>query len=104
MNRLPLAISSAYSSAITILAMAVVTIWADLSPSFKDALKSLSGHHWRTKSYLTVAIFVVGTFILYSFLKRRQPLPVKAIIVVIFSALIGAVAVTGFYIIHFLEA
>ena len=104
MNRLIFAISSAYASAVTIAAMAIITIWAELSPSFKDSLKSLSGHHWRTKSYLTIGIFVVGTMVLYSFLKRRQLSPAKAIVLVIFTALVSAVAVTGFYIVHFLEA
>ena len=102
MNRLILAISSAYASAITIAAMASITIWAELSPPFKDMLKSATGHHWRTKSYLTVIIFLAGTGVLYAFLKRRQSSPKVAIILVIFTALISAVIVTGFYIVHFL--
>ncbi len=101
MNRLSLAISSAYASAITIVIMAVVTIWAELSPSFKDSLKSLSGHHWRTKSYLTIIIFVAGTGVLYAFLKRRQSSPRIAIMAVIVAAILGSVAVTGFYVLHF---
>ena len=102
MNRLILAISSAYSPAVTIAVMAIITIWAELSPTFKDALKSLSGHHWRTKSYLTVIIFFACTGVLYAFLKRRQSSPKVAIILVIFIALISAIAVTGFYVVHFL--
>jgi len=104
MNRLSLAISAAYASAITIASMAIITIWAELSPQFKNILKSWSGHHWRTKSYLTVAIFIVCTVVLYSFFKRRQSSPRFAIMLVIIIALIGSVAVTGFYILHFLGA
>lgn len=101
MNRLSLAISSAYASVITIVAMAAITIGAELSPSFKDMLKSWSGHHWRTKSYLTVMLFLAGTGILYAFLKRRQSSPRVAIISMILAAILGAIAVTGFYVIHF---
>src|SRR3990167_6368538 len=67
---LPLALTILYFSIIgtkpALLFAVKVSIWAELAPPLKDWLKSLSGHHWTSKSYLPMLVYVVVFAYCYS--------------------------------------
>ncbi|OGE28306.1 hypothetical protein A2867_04800 [Candidatus Daviesbacteria bacterium RIFCSPHIGHO2_01_FULL_40_11] len=65
MNKPKLIISSAYAATVTVIFVVVITIWAELSVPLKDWLKNFSGHHWTSKSLLSVLMFAAATLILY---------------------------------------
>lgn len=45
--------------------IASVTVIADLSPNVKSWLMNIFSHHWVGKSVLSLAIFVVMSFVFY---------------------------------------
>lgn len=65
MNKPRLIISSAYAAILTIVFVVVITIWAELSAPLKDWLKNLSGHHWTSKSILSVLLYAVAAVAVY---------------------------------------
>src|SRR3989344_8598313 len=65
MNTPRLIFASALAAIATIVFVVVITIWAELSVPLKDWLKNFSGHHWTSKSLLSVLMFAAATLILY---------------------------------------
>lgn len=100
MSRLKLAIASARSAILTIIAMTVVIIVSEVSTAFNDFLKSISGHHWRTKSYLTVLLFVVLTLIFRAGLRKdpNETAVVRVLRFLILTTILCVVVVTGFFV------
>lgn len=49
----------ALSASVTVLFIAVITIWADLYAPLKDSLKNMFTHHWIGKSVLSAALFLI---------------------------------------------
>ena len=101
MNKIKFALSTAYASILSIVVAVFLTITSELSTPFKDVLKLWSGHHWRTKSYL-----VLITFIFFILTLRSNPSERTirwAIITTTIIALLGAIAITGFYVLHFIS-
>jgi uncharacterized BrkB/YihY/UPF0761 family membrane protein len=70
MNKSKLILSSSFATIITIVFVVVLTIWAELSVPIKDWLKNFSGHHWTSKSILSVLLYVVATAVLYWLLPK----------------------------------
>lgn len=102
MNKLKSIYSSAYSAAITILVVTAVTIGAELSASFKNWLVTLSGHHWVTKSYLSLIAFAL--FYALFFLTRKsvsERTAKKALAVLEIFTILGFAAILGFYLYEF---
>ena len=52
-----------------IISITIMTILAELSKSFKDFLTQLTGHHWISKSLISLIIF----FIIYLSLRGIKP-------------------------------
>ncbi|MEK9175001.1 MAG: hypothetical protein AAB795_00240 [Patescibacteria group bacterium] len=102
MNKLKSIYSSAYSSVVTILAVTVVTISAELSVSFKNWLAGFTGHHWVTKSYLSFIVFVLF-YIIFSATKKSPSNreTQKALLVLQVFAILGFVTILGFYFYEF---
>jgi len=103
MNKLKTIYSSAYAASLSIFITVVVTIGAELSMPFKGWLASFTGHHWITKSWLSLISFVVF-FIVF---KRRQhsvdeSQTRKALFVLEFLAIVGFLVILGFYLYEFL--
>lgn len=69
MNKLRKIYASAYSAALSIVVVVVMTLGAELSPGFKSWLAGFTGHHWVTKSWIAVILFVLG-FGVFSLLKK----------------------------------
>jgi|SRR3989344_1977175 len=106
MNKIKFALSATYASILSIVVAVFLTITAELSTPFKDILKSLSGHHWRTKSYLVLITFILGAFVFLILTLRSNPSEKTirlATIATTIVALLGAIVITGFYILHFIN-
>lgn len=88
----------------SILATVAVTIGGELSVSFKDWLKSFTGHHWLTKSFLSLIVFALVFLLVNFYTREANAKKVKfSIFLLIIFALIGAAALVGFFIFEYLK-
>ena len=101
-DMLKLVFSSAWAAIISVLFVVVITIWADLAPALKDWLKSVTGHHWVTKSLGVVLVYLVALFLFYVFGKEGNTR--RALNLLIFVTVLGFAALLGFYILHYTGA
>ncbi len=90
-----------YSTILTVVLIVVLTIWTELSQSFKTFLTGVAGHHWVTKSLFSLIFFVLSYFILANLLKKESKDLKKEVILVIVVTILGALAIFGFYVWHF---
>jgi hypothetical protein len=105
MKNIKLAYSSVIASALVIIFTTVVTIWAELSPTLKNILKSFSGHHWVSKSILVVLIYLVALAIFYFLPKSINPNALsKSIINLIIITILSALTIFLFFVWHYLNA
>ncbi|MBI2610106.1 hypothetical protein HYW53_02930 [Candidatus Giovannonibacteria bacterium] len=96
--------ASAVAASLTIVFVTVITIWAEFSVPLKGYLKSLSGHHWVTKSYGSLIVYFLGLMIFYAFAQNlNEKSAGRAIVWAIWSAILGSIALTGFFILHFMK-
>lgn len=101
MNKLKLIKASVLSAIVTSIFVVVITIWADLNAPLKDWLKSVSGHHWTTKSIFSVLIFVLFIAVWYLLIKKADAGSVaRAIKWLIFVVVAGVLAISFFYTAH----
>ena len=77
MNKLRSAFASAVAASVAVAVAVVITVWAEFSPALKATLKSITGHHWVTKSYLTMLVYAAIMAAIY--FKVPNPSPVKMI-------------------------
>jgi hypothetical protein len=105
MNKVKMIISSVYATILTVTFVVGITIWAELSAPLKDWLKDFSGHHWVSKSILSVLIYIIATALFYklvhdessgSFLQRWLSRLLLAVI-------LGTFILTAFYTGHHLN-
>lgn len=76
------------------------TIAAELSPAFKSLLAGGFGHHWIAKSDIAVLLFI-ATALVFARKPDSEDVrgPVKGVLL---SATAGALAIFGFYLLHYL--
>lgn len=104
MNTQKLVISSACAAIVSIAFVVVVTIWAEMSAPLKSWLAGLSGHHWTSKSILSVAIYAGGMLLLYVSPHGLNDVRLKKMLFfLLLSAAIGTVALAAFYTGHFMR-
>ena len=76
------------------------TVAAELSPAFKNMLANGFGHHWLAKSDIAVILFIAVALV---FSRKQDPEDVTGVIKgVLVSVLLGALAIFGFYLGHYL--
>ena len=103
MNTLRLLFASSISTILTVVFVVLITIAAELSPSLKDLLKNLTGHHWVSKSILSVALYVVVIFLGYMLFQNVDAKNVRSgVSLAIWSAIIGSIVLFLFYTGHHL--
>ena len=91
-----------YSTILIICLIVLLTILGELSDSFKTLLTSVTGHHWVTKSVLSLIFFVVIYFLISKTVKDwadSNHLIIDAIVV----TLLGGAIIFGFYAWHFMH-
>lgn len=90
--------SSAYAAIITIVFIAIITVWAELSAPLKDWLKNLSGHHWTTKSIFSALLYGAATVILYLISRKSGAEHLRrALGLLLLFTMLGTVVITVFY-------
>lgn len=92
--------SMSISTIAVIIAITIITLYGELSSTFKDFLKNITGHHWTSKSIISIIIF----FGLYFFLvKSDDDLDVfKEACIVSIITILASLIIFGFYLWHFL--
>lgn len=97
MDKISLIISSAYAAIISSVFVVVITIWAELSPTLKDWLKSVSGHHWTTKSIFTALIFTGALIIFYLLRRNHTDNAKRSLMLLLVLVFVGSIAIMTFY-------
>lgn len=101
MNKPKLIIASSLSTTLTVIFVTIITIVAELTPSFKDFLKSLSGHHWTTKSIMSVIFYIAVTTLLYLVFRNVDARKVATYIALAtWTTVLGILALLLFYTAH----
>ena len=95
--------SSAIAASVNIIAVTVVTIWAELVPGFKSVLASLTGHHWITKSLMVVVLFPVVLWLVRGLSRGEitDERTAKSLWALIIITVIGFVVILGFFVWHY---
>ena len=91
-----------YSTILTLCLVVVLTLLSELSNSLKTFLTNITGHHWVTKSVLSLIFFVVIYFLISKTVKDwadSNHLIIDAIVV----TLLGGAIIFGFYAWHFVR-
>ena len=96
--------SLSLGTSVTIVAIVVMTLVAELNGGFKGFLTDLSGHHWVSKGLLASGLFVV-TWLASALVLREEPRKMRTwALVVVGISLLGVMVVFLFYLAHFLTA
>jgi hypothetical protein len=91
--------SLAYASHAAIWFVTLITVAAERSAAVKSFLAGLSGHHWTAKSIIALLLFFATALI---FANKEDPQDVGGLITaVLASAILGALAIFVFYLLHF---
>ena len=103
MDKLKSIYASAYSAALTIITVVAITIGAELSVPFKNWLAGFTGHHWVTKSWISLLVFILF-FGIFKFRKTSadESRTKRALLALQVFAVLGFIAILGFYIYEFL--
>lgn len=90
------------STIFAIILTVVLTVWSELSKSFKDILAGITGHHWVTKGVFAFAAFLILYFIFGKISDKNLNVwaEVKK---VVWTAVLGILVISGFFIWHFLK-
>ena len=101
MQKLKLIYSSAIASQVAVVFAVIITICAEMNSGLKDWLKSVTGHHWSTKSYLTMLFYSLVFSYAYMVFKNINGGKVKrAMYNLGWLAVAGAVVLVGFFFWH----
>ncbi len=101
MNKLTSIFASAYSATITIIVVTLLTIGAELAPKFKTWLADFTGHHWVTKSWASLIVFILF-FLVFRLAKNVTPEQTKkALWTLEIAIILGSLAILGFYMYEF---
>ncbi|MBI2036866.1 MAG: hypothetical protein HYT14_00700 [Candidatus Liptonbacteria bacterium] len=103
MNKLRLIYASSLSAALTALFVTLITIKAELNAPLKAWLAGLSGHHWTSKSILSLALYVAALFLCYMLFRNVDAEKVRrGISLAVWSAVLGSIALFLFFTGHHL--
>jgi hypothetical protein len=101
MNKLRSIYASATGAIISIVAVTAVTIAGELSEPFKNWIKGFTGHHWITKSWLSIIVFFLGYMIVRAVVRDPAPVRVRRMLgMLVTFAFLGTAA---FFILFFWE-
>jgi hypothetical protein len=102
MNRLKLIYSAGVAAISSIAFTVAITIAAEQSAPLKNQLKAISGHHWTTKSIISILVYLTVMFLIYAMSMNPTPRRLNRILYsVSASALIGYVVLLVFYLTHY---
>ena len=91
-----------YSAVLTMVLIAFMTVYAELSKGFKDALGAFAGHHWVAKGIISLVFFAILALAL-GFLQDKGDERRTSLMVAAAAILMGAV-IFGFFAFEFFSA
>lgn len=98
MDKLKSIYASAYSASATIVVVVAMTIGAELSAPFKNWLAGFTGHHWVTKSWISILAFILLYCVFRFTIKSADGTRTrKALILLEAATILGFLAILGFY-------
>lgn len=98
MNKPKLVLSSTTAATVVIICVVVITIWAEFSPVLKEWLTDFSGHHWTSKSILTVLLYAFVTTALYFVPQKSDYSHLhRALVALLTITVLGVVVLTLFF-------
>ena len=89
--------SFAVAAIVAIVFVTIATIFGELYKPFKNSLKDLFSHHWIGKGVIAIVIFYALGFLGYFYAKDNEDAIITMLKIVFWIALIGVLAITGFY-------
>lgn len=102
LNKLKLVYSSSIAAIASMIFVVIITVAAEQSTSLKNSLKALSGHHWTTKSVISVVIYFVVLFLIYIITVEASPAKLRwSLSLVSVSAVLGYIVLLGFFLSHY---
>ncbi|OGF68945.1 hypothetical protein A3H65_00565 [Candidatus Giovannonibacteria bacterium RIFCSPLOWO2_02_FULL_45_14] len=102
MDKLRSIYASACSATVTIIAVVAMTIGAELSPAFKNWLAGFTGHHWVTKSWISILVFaLLFCVIRFAGKSASESQTKRALITLEIATALGFLAILGFYVYEF---
>ncbi|MDP2647850.1 MAG: hypothetical protein Q8P35_01220 [Candidatus Yanofskybacteria bacterium] len=103
MDKLKSICASAYSASLAIIMVVAMTIGAELSIPFKNWLTGFTGHHWVTKSWISLFVFVLCFCVLRVAQKSvNESQTSKALFALEAVTILGFLAILGFYAYEFI--
>lgn len=103
MNKLKAIYVSAHSAVASIVVTIFLTIFSELSAPFKSWLAGFTGHHWVTKSWISLIVFVLMYAIFSVACKTVNGAQTrKALILLEVVVVLGFLAILGFFAFEFL--
>jgi hypothetical protein len=98
-----LIISASFSYSITTIILTFVIALREFVKPFSNFITSLTGHHWVTKSFLVIVVFLALTFILNKRKGSRGGDILKALWSVVISVAISFVEIWIIFTVHFMK-
>jgi len=86
------------AATVTIVWIALATIFSELSSSFKALLSTIGGHHWIGKSVLSIVFFAV-LYLLFSRFSDKE-FTLGDTWWLIGAVVLGGLAILIFYVLH----
>lgn len=104
MNKLKSIYASSYSAVITIAVMVVIILSSEFSVPFKNWLASFTGHHWVTKSWISIILFVLMYLVIRATAKSVDQVQTKkALVALQVVSILGFAGLLGFYMYEFFK-
>jgi len=88
------------SAAVMSIVNALLVIFKEMTPPFKNAMADAMGHHWTTHGVAVLGLFLVLGFVLAGAVKPESWSAGKLSNAILWSVIIGAVALAAFYLLH----
>jgi hypothetical protein len=85
------------SLAVTSLLNAVLLLVKETNEALMNAMKAALGHHWTTHGAIVLVLFVVLGFVFSTTKLGEKWDPGKMAWLIVFAAVIGSVAIAGFF-------
>jgi hypothetical protein len=88
------------SAAVMSILNALLVIFKEMTPPFKKAMADAMGHHWTTHGVAVLGLFLVLGFVLAGAVKAESWSAGKLGQALLWSTILGAVALAAFYLLH----
>lgn len=105
MDKLKWVYASTLATSVAVVFATIITIWSELSSSFKASLTGFSGHHWTTKSIFVMLVYVIVAISIHSLVKDVSVSNArKNLVNLVWITIVGFVVIFAYYIWHFYSA